>query len=60
MWVHIQHPLYSNNLLMKYLVWNEKIRLTYEPFYLFSVNLLMIQRKLTVGKEMRILYNVPC
>lgn len=58
--MHVQHPQYSNYLLMKHSVWNEKIRLTYDPFYLFSLNLLVIQRKLTVGKEMRILYNVLC
>lgn len=49
--------MYSNYLLM---VWWGMNRLTYDLFHLFSLNLFAVQRKLTVGKEVRILYNVLC
>lgn len=52
--VHIQQ------LFVDGLVWNEETRLPFDLFHLFSLNLLVVQRKSTVGKEMRILYKVLC
>lgn len=49
--------MYSNYLLM---VWWGMNRLTYDLFHLFSLNLFVVQRKSTVGKEVRILYNALC